>query len=73
LRLARHLLDGDALDDLAQLIKERRPVESPWIGASLYSTVVEVFGEAPATAMAFAWLAKDLMKHHWLVRLPSRF
>ena len=60
------------LDDLGRHIRELRP-ESPWLQASAHTTILEVFGGAPATRLAFDWLAKDLHRHHWLDRLPSRF
>jgi hypothetical protein len=71
--LSEEQLAWESLSELAETIRDMRPGVSAWIPASSHSTRLEVFGDAPATAIAFDWLAADLMANQWLERRPSRF
>ena len=65
--------DWEKVSTYTRMIRELRPEIGSWITGSSHSTVLEVFGATPATAIAFDWLAKDLLEYRWLERRPNRY
>jgi nucleoside phosphorylase len=56
----------DFLHRLYDRVQKQRPRSWRWLHVALHRGRIDVFGDRPATRLAYAWLKDDLKAVHWL-------
>ena len=74
IRLGTERWRFDKSESSAELERLRtlRPDAAEWLHYSVHTSVLDVFGEAPARELAYRWLSDDLARIAWLERGISR-
>ena len=66
LELGQSLSFDPGQSESSKRFRRLRPEASGWLGASVTSSVLDIWGARPATAIAYHWLRRDLHGVSWV-------